>query len=60
MLSLHGHIHDSPKVTGQFQSTIGKTIAANPGQSGSTLHHLIIDIDVSMGAVRGMEYGQQA
>ncbi|MEK6643362.1 MAG: metallophosphoesterase [Planctomycetota bacterium] len=60
MLSLHGHIHDSPKVTGQYQSKIGKTIAANPGQSGALLHHLIIDVDVSTGAVRGMEYGQQA
>lgn len=60
MLSLHGHIHESPKVTGQHQTKIGNTIAANPGQGGSVLNHLIIDIDVAAKAVRGMEFGQQS
>ena len=32
-LSLHGHIHESPEVTGRFWHRIGNTIAVNPGQT---------------------------
>jgi predicted phosphodiesterase len=32
-LSLHGHIHESPAVSGRFADRIGTTICVNPGQS---------------------------
>jgi Icc-related predicted phosphoesterase len=32
MLSLHGHIHESPKVTGRAHETISRTICVNVGQ----------------------------
>jgi len=39
LLSLHGHIHESPAVSGKFADRIGPTICVNPGQRmGSTLH----------------------
>jgi Icc-related predicted phosphoesterase len=39
LLSLHGHIHESPAVSGRFADRIGSTICVNPGQRmGSTLH----------------------
>ncbi|OGC03331.1 hypothetical protein A2276_00210 [candidate division WOR-1 bacterium RIFOXYA12_FULL_43_27] len=31
-LSLHGHIHESPKVSGQWQVKLGETICVQPGQ----------------------------
>jgi len=39
LLSLHGHIHESPAVSGRFAERIGSTIGINPGQRmGSALH----------------------
>jgi Icc-related predicted phosphoesterase len=39
LLSLHGHIHESPAVSGKFADRLGPTICVNPGQRmGSTLH----------------------
>ncbi|MFX1569046.1 MAG: metallophosphoesterase [Promethearchaeota archaeon] len=32
-LSLHGHIHESPEVSGKWYAQIGKTICIQPGQS---------------------------
>lgn len=38
-LSLHGHIHESPRVSGAFADRVGRTICVNPGQRmGSALH----------------------
>ena len=31
-LSLHGHIHESPEVTGQWQAKLGRTTCIQPGQ----------------------------
>ena len=32
MLSLHGHIHESPRVSGRWQAWLGKTLCIQPGQ----------------------------
>ncbi|HEU4335441.1 MAG TPA: metallophosphoesterase [Candidatus Eisenbacteria bacterium] len=32
-LSLHGHIHESPDVSGKFADLLGRTVCVNPGQS---------------------------
>lgn len=34
-LVLSGHIHESPRVSGAWRDTIGRTISVNPGQFGS-------------------------
>jgi uncharacterized protein len=43
MLSLHGHIHESPYMSGIYQTRIGKCLAVNPGQSPTRLHAVIFD-----------------
>jgi len=40
-LGLHGHIHESPKVTGSITEKIGKTVCVNPGNAQLVL----IDLD---------------
>jgi Icc-related predicted phosphoesterase len=34
MLSLHGHIHESPKVSGKWSAKLGQTVCIQPGQLG--------------------------
>ncbi len=46
LLSLHGHIHESPAVSGKFADRLGHTICVNPGQRmGSTLHAVWFRLD---------------
>lgn len=45
-LTLHGHIHESPRMSGSFMGRIGKTICINVGSSypENKLNSVIIDI----------------
>ncbi len=45
LLTLHGHIHESPKMTGSFFDRIGRTLIINPGASGREPHTVEIDIE---------------
>jgi Icc-related predicted phosphoesterase len=42
-ITLHGHIHESPAVSGTYFEKIGKTISVNPGQPGSLLSAVIFN-----------------
>lgn len=42
-ISLHGHVHESPEVTGHFAQRIGQTLAINPGQSHGRLYAVLFD-----------------
>ncbi|MFW9896438.1 MAG: phosphoesterase, partial [Candidatus Thorarchaeota archaeon] len=47
-LSLHGHIHESPNVSGKWCSKLGKTISIQPGQSQQGedfLIYVLIDLE---------------
>ena len=47
LISLHGHIHESPDISGQWYSKLGRTICIQPGQSSKsqdTLLYVIIDL----------------
>ncbi len=47
-MSLHGHIHESPDISGNWCAQIGKTICIQPGQSeykNPELHYVIVDTD---------------
>jgi Icc-related predicted phosphoesterase len=35
-LSLSGHIHESPRVSGSYRDTVGQTVVVNPGQFGTS------------------------
>jgi Icc-related predicted phosphoesterase len=37
-LTLHGHIHEGPRLSGDYKDRIGKTLAVNPGQLLSKDH----------------------
>lgn len=40
LLTLHGHIHESPRVSGSFEERIGKTLCINPGNANMVLADL--------------------
>ena len=44
LLSLHGHIHESPEVTGKWQAHIGKTLCIQPGQLDD-LAYVIVELE---------------
>lgn len=44
VLSLHGHIHESPMVTGRWKGRLGRTWCVQPGQL-SGLAYVVIDLE---------------
>ena len=44
LLTLHGHIHESPDRTGIWRANIGETICVQPGQSNRLLTYVTIDL----------------
>jgi uncharacterized protein len=44
-LTLHGHIHESPKVTQSFYDRIGATTVTNPGCDHARPHLVFMDLD---------------
>jgi Icc-related predicted phosphoesterase len=42
-LTLHGHIHESPEVSGSFVEELGETLCVNPGQTGDGLSAVLFD-----------------
>jgi len=59
VLSLHGHVKESPRVSGSFKDMLGRTVAINPGQSPRATHYVTIEIDPATGSIRDLHYGQQ-
>ncbi|MGE0712930.1 MAG: metallophosphoesterase [Planctomycetota bacterium] len=43
-LTLHGHVHESPSVTGQIAQRFGATLSVNPGDSRSRLRSALVDL----------------
>jgi len=60
LMSLHGHIHESPTVSGSWRDQLGKTTAINPGQNSRSLCYVFAEIDVGAGKIVSVESGQQA
>ncbi len=46
-ISLHGHIHESPQMTGDFKDSIGSTVCVNPGQDPykGIVNYVVFDSD---------------
>lgn len=44
-LTLHGHVHESPELTGTIQQRLGRTLSVNPGASRTSLHAALVDLD---------------
>ena len=52
LLGLHGHIHESPAVSGRFADLLGRTICVNAGQKmGGTLHAVWFAMDDPAGTL---------
>lgn len=51
LVALHGHIHESPEVTGHYVDRIGQTLCINPGQDHDRLHAAIFDTDDPAGTL---------
>jgi Icc-related predicted phosphoesterase len=45
LLSLHGHIHESPNMTGIWRADLGKTVCVQPGQAVASLIYVSIDLE---------------
>ncbi|MFX0097376.1 MAG: metallophosphoesterase [Candidatus Hodarchaeota archaeon] len=43
-LSLHGHIHESPEMTGRWLTKIGNTVSIQPGQPKNAFVYVEIDL----------------
>ncbi len=42
-ITLHGHIHESPEVSGTYWQKIGETLSINPGQKKACFSAVILD-----------------
>jgi len=46
LLTLHGHIHESPAISGIWKAKIGETLCIQPGQTkANTLSYALIDLE---------------
>lgn len=44
LMTLHGHIHEAPHLTGEYSAQLGATLSLNAGQASRSLHLLTIEI----------------
>ena len=44
-ISIHGHVHEAPAVSGQYWDYLGSTLMMNPGQAETRLSAIIIDMN---------------
>jgi len=58
LLTLHGHIHESPELSGAYTERMGETLSINPGQSAWSggdvmrLHAVTFDLDNIEGTLK--------
>lgn len=45
LCALHGHVHESPLVTGSFADRVGATLCINPGQDHDRLYAVLFDAE---------------
>jgi uncharacterized protein len=51
LVSLHGHIHESPYMSGIFSTNIDHCLSINPGHSSRALHAVIFDTEDPSGSL---------
>lgn len=56
LLSLHGHIHEAPRMSGVYRHRMGATLAINPGQEHDALHAVLFDSRDVHGTLRHTVY----
>jgi Icc-related predicted phosphoesterase len=58
LLTLHGHIHESPKMSGSFVDRLGRTVVVNPGASGRVPHWVYLELE-SLSELEHSVYGRK-
>ena len=48
LFSLHGHIHESPDVSGKWKNEVGSTIVIQPGQTGALVFVVMDTVTMSV------------
>jgi Icc-related predicted phosphoesterase len=59
-LTLHGHIHESSEISGQYWDWIGKTICINPGQSSQELYAVVFELENIAATLEHTVFGQMS
>ncbi|UCG14674.1 MAG: metallophosphoesterase family protein [Deltaproteobacteria bacterium] len=57
-VTLHGHIHESPEISGEYLDRIGKTVCINPGQSTEELYAVSFELEDVLGSVEHTVFGR--
>jgi Icc-related predicted phosphoesterase len=57
LLTLHGHIHEAPRLSGRYAERIGPTWCVNPGHEPGVLHAVTLDTDDPAGTMAHTVYG---
>lgn len=55
LLALHGHVKESPDVTGEFRQQLGQTTCVNPGQHVEVLCTALVEVDVAARSIVRVE-----
>ena len=50
-VSLHGHVHEAPRMTGQYRRQVGRTLVVNPGQGERELAAVHFSMDDPAGTL---------
>lgn len=58
-LTLHGHIHEAPSLSGTYVTRIGATWCINPGRDQRRFHGVLIDFTDGMVRMEHTVYGTQ-
>lgn len=56
-LTMHGHIHEAPSLSGQFAYRMGETWAINPGNDQRRFHAVTLDTDDIAGTIEHTVFG---
>ena len=57
LLTIHGHIHESPEYSHMWKKKIGDTLCVQAGQMDRTLYYTMIDVDDGVKDIRHSIYG---
>lgn len=58
LLTLHGHIHEAPQMSGRYVCQIGQTWCVNAGRDAARLHAVVLDTDDIAGTLTHTIYGR--
>jgi Icc-related predicted phosphoesterase len=58
-VSLHGHIHEAPALSGTFAEMLGETLVVNPGRTYESLDAVVFEWEDPAGTLRHSRLGRR-